>query len=155
MGRVLEVKGPTPLFICSPLGLVPKYDGGSRRIYHLSHPRGNSVNVHIPDGAGELRDTRFQEVFKLAIRAGRHYIILKRDVKDAFRNVPVDPKHRWLLGFTRQQRFYKEMCLSFGPAIAPFINLFAEALHWLIASFLGWMLCHYLEETRCCSYAVC
>ena len=46
------------------------------------------------------------------------------------------------------------MCLSFGPATAPFINLFAEALHWLIASFFGWMLCHYLEgnkmlEIRC------
>lgn len=130
MGRVVEVKEPTPPFISSPLGLVPKHDGGWRRIHHLSHPRGQSVNDHIPDGAGELRYTRFQEVLKLIIKAGKHCVILKRDVKVAFRNVPVAPQHQWLLGFTWWKRFYKETCLSFGLATAPFIfNLFAEALH--------------------------
>ena len=32
MGRVVGVKEPTPPFISSPLGLVPKHDGGWRRI---------------------------------------------------------------------------------------------------------------------------
>lgn len=98
-GRVIPVHQPYRPFICSPLGLVPKHDGGWRRIHHLSHPRGKSVNDYIPDGAGEMRYTRFQEVLQLVINAGRHCIILKRDVKDAFRNVPVAPQHRWLLGF--------------------------------------------------------
>lgn len=35
----------------------------------------------------------------------------------------------------------------FGLATAPFIfNLFAEALYWIIASFLRWVLCHYLDD---------
>lgn len=132
-GCVSPVQQPRPPFICSPLGLVPKHDGGWRRIHHLSHPRGESVNDYIPDGAGEMRYTRFQEVLQLVINAGRHCLILKRDVKDAFRNVPVAPQHQWLLGFKWGEKFYKETCLSFGLATAPFIfNLFAEALHWII-----------------------
>ncbi len=47
------------LFICSPLGLVPKHDGCGRKIHHLSHPVSRSVNNHIPDGVGELRYLRF------------------------------------------------------------------------------------------------
>lgn len=35
-------------FVCSPLGLVPKHDGGWRRIHDLSFPPGNSVNDSIP-----------------------------------------------------------------------------------------------------------
>ncbi len=62
---------------------------------------------------------------------------MKRDVKDAFMNVPVAPQHCWLLGFRWERRYYKKTCLSFGLATAPFIfNLFAEALHLIIASFL-------------------
>ena len=146
--RVIQLQGPpTPPYICSPLGLVPKHDGGWRRIHHLSHPRGESVNDHIPDGAGELKYTRFQEILQLVTEAGRHCIILKRDVKDAFKNIPVAPQHQWLLGFSWGGKFYKVTCLLFGLSTAPFIfNLFAEALHWIIASFLQWVLCHYLDD---------
>ncbi len=124
------VHQPSRLFICSPLGLVPKYDGGWRRIHHLSHPYGESVNDYIPDGVGEMRYKCFQEVLQLVINAGRYCVIMKRDVKNAFRNVRVAPQHRWLLGFRWEGRYYKETCLLFGLATAPFIfNLFAEALH--------------------------
>lgn len=84
---------PSVLFILSPLGLVSKHDGGFRRIHHLSHPRGHSVNDHIPDKAGELRYRRFQRVLEFILKAGRHCIIIKRDIKDAFRNVTVAPQH--------------------------------------------------------------
>ncbi len=105
------------------------------------------VNNYIPDGDGELRYTRFQEVLQLVTRAGRHCIILKRDVKDAFRNVSIASQHQWLLGFRWGGKFYKETCLSFGLATAPFIfNLIAKALYLLIASFLQWVLCHYLDD---------
>ncbi len=83
------VHQPSHPFICSPLGLVPKYDGGWRRIHHVSQPNGELVNDYIPDSVGEIRYTRFQEVLQLVINAGRHCFIMKRDVKDAFRNVPV------------------------------------------------------------------
>ncbi len=92
--RVVSVPTPIAPFISSPLGLVSKHDGGIRRIYHLSHPKEKSVNDHIPDGARELRYTRFHEVLDLILKAGRYSIIIKRDVKDAFRNVPIAPQHQ-------------------------------------------------------------
>ncbi len=117
-------------FIFSPLGLVSKYDRGWKRIHYLLHVRGESVNDHIPDGIGKVRYTRFPEVLQLVINVGRHFVIIKRDVKDGFRNVPVAPQHRWLLGFRWEGRYYNETCLSFGLATASYIfNLFAEALH--------------------------
>ncbi len=147
LGRVVEVEKPTPPFICSPLGLVPNHDGSWRKIHHLSHPRGESVNDHILDREGGLRYTRFQEVLQLVIQAGRDSIILKRDVNDAFRKIPMAPYYQWLLGFRWCRKFYKETCLSFGLATTLFIfNLFTEALHWIIVSFLRCVICHYLHD---------
>ena len=37
----------TNSIVTSPLGLVPKADGGFRRIYNLSSPKGSSVNDFI------------------------------------------------------------------------------------------------------------
>ncbi len=76
-------------FIYSPLGLVPKHDGSWKKIHHLSHPRGESMKDYIPNGVDEMRYTPFQEVLQLVINAGRHWIIMKKDVNDTFRNVPV------------------------------------------------------------------
>ncbi len=86
---MVEVEKPTPLFICSPLGLVHKHDGGWEKIHHLLYFQGESVNDHIPDRVEELRYTRFQEVLELVIQAGRDSILLKRDVKDDFKNTLV------------------------------------------------------------------
>lgn len=77
-----------------------------------------------------MRYTRFQDILQMVIRAERGSVILKRDVKDAFRNVPVAPHQQWLLDFMRKKRDYKETCRSFGLSMAPFIfNLFGEGLH--------------------------
>ena len=80
--RIIPVPNLSIPFILSPLGLVPKHDGGFRHIHHLSHPKGRSVNDHIPDGAREIRYIKFQEVLNLILKAGRHCIIMKRDIKD-------------------------------------------------------------------------
>ncbi len=145
--QVEKVTNPTLPFISSPLGLVPKHDGGWRKIHHLSHPVDCSVNDHIPDGAGEMRYTRFQDVLQMVIRTGRNCIILKRDVKDAFKNVPVASHQQWLLGFMWEERYYKETCLSFGLSTTPFIfNFFGKSLHWVLVSYLRWILVHYLDD---------
>ena len=69
--------------------------------------------------------------------AGRHSVIIKRDIKDAFRNIPVASNNRWLLGFSWLSEFYHENCLSFGLATAPYLfNIFTEAFYWLLESYL-------------------
>jgi Reverse transcriptase (RNA-dependent DNA polymerase) len=73
---------------------------------------------------------------------------MKRDLKEAFRNIPVASRMQWLLGFQWHNFFYLERCLPFGLATAPFIfNLFAEGLHWILQSWLQWdLLDHYLDD---------
>ncbi len=97
--RVTPVYPLSRPFIHSPLDLVSKHNGGWRRIHHLSHPRGESVNNYILDGIGEMRYTCFQEVLQLVINEGKHCVMINRDVMDAFRNVLVASQHRWLLDF--------------------------------------------------------
>ena len=59
------------------------------------------------------------------------------------------PNYSWLLGFRLCRKFYKETFSTFGLATAPFIfNLFAEALHWIIVSFLLWVICPYLDAFK-------
>ncbi len=78
---------------------------------------------------------------------GRQCVIIKRDIKTVFRNIPVPLNVRWLLGFCWRTCFYTENSLSFGLSISPFIfDLFAENFYWVLQSFIGWDLEHYLDN---------
>jgi hypothetical protein len=133
--RRVVSRTPSFPFISSPLGLVPKGDGGLRRIHHLSHPQGSSVNAYIPESAGSIKYISITDIYKAIISAGRHCVIVKKDIKDAFRNIPIAPNNQWLMGFSWNGQHYSETCLPFGLSTAPAIfNLFAEAFHWILES---------------------
>jgi hypothetical protein len=147
--RVLPA-APLKPFISSPLGFVPKHDSGFRRIHNLSAPRGRSTNDGIPLEYRSIIFPVIEDVFRTVLEAGRGCIIVKKDIKDAFRMVPVARSDQWLLGFSWEGAFYRETCLPFGLATAPFLfNLFAEGLHWILESFpafgVQWLL-HYLDD---------
>ena len=139
----------TPKHPCmvSPLGVVPKGDGGRRRIHHLSYPEGESVNDLIPAEYASITYVTFDAIVADVLQAGRGCTIIKRDIRDAFRMVPVATNDRWLLGFGWKGVFYTECALPFGLCTAPFLfNLFAEGLHWILLSH-GWRrLHHYLDD---------
>lgn len=144
---ILHPPGQSP-YICSPIGLVEKHDGTYRRIHHLSFPRLHSVNDYINKEYGALKYATFQAVLRRVLTAGRHCLIFKRDIKDAFRNIPVAIGDHWLLGFEWDGILYKETCLPFGLRTAPAIfNLFAEALHWILQYATNWSeIEHYLDD---------
>ena len=145
--RVVQTT-PTFPFISSPLGLVPKHDNSWRRIHHLSFPDHISVNDGIPKSYSTIEYITVDMIFKSVVEAGKNCFIIKRDIKDTFRNVPVAFKHQWLLGFEWQGVYYKETCLPFGLATAPAIfNLFADAFEWILRSGLQWhSTVHYLDN---------
>jgi hypothetical protein len=146
LGRVLSTRPEAP-FICSPLGLVPKHDGGFRRIHHLSHPRESSVNWFIPENYSKITYISIRNIFTEILATGRSCVIIKKDIKDAFRNIPIAPPIQWILGFSWNREYYKEACLPFGLATAPFLfNLFAEGFHWILESWLQWNVFHYLDD---------
>jgi ribonuclease HI len=142
-----HIRIATEPIIVSPLGLVPKSDGGYRRIHDLSFPPASSVNDAIPEEYGALVYTTVTAIQAHVISAGRGCLLLKRDIKDAFRMVPLSYRARTLMGFSWEGVTYQECCLSFGLRTAPLIfNLFAEGLHWILYSQLPCEVEHYLDD---------
>ena len=137
LGHVLPLPSEPPghlPFVSSPLGLVPKPNGGWRRIHHLSAPPGFSVNDFVDPAFAALQFTKFDDIVASVSRFGCCSLIVKRDLKDAFCHIPLLPLDLWLFGFFWDQ-FYPELCLPFGLRTAPFIfNLFAEGVHWCCKS---------------------
>ena len=146
-GRVAELLKHTVQSIVSPLGLVPKPAGGFRHIHRLSSPPRHSVNDHIPTIYGQLKYSRFEDALDHVRRAGVGAILVKHDLADAFRHIPIHPADWWLFGFEWQGKQFQERFLPFGLRTAPRIfNLFAEALHWILASKLTEAITHYLDD---------
>jgi hypothetical protein len=66
------------------------------------------------------------------LRAGPHCLLVKRDLADAFRHIPVHPDDWWLLGFRWEDAFYQDLFLPFGLRTSPAIfDFFATALEWI------------------------
>ena len=146
--RVRQYKA-TPLHgIFSPLGAVPKDETSWRRIHHLSSPRGGSVNDFIKPEWGCLVYDSFEDALKLVAQAGEGCFMVKRDLADTFRHIPIHPSDWWLMGFEWRGALYHELVLPFGLRTAPRIfNYFAEGLHWILES-RGWgSVLHYLDDT--------
>lgn len=146
-GRIVSATQLSP-FISSPLGLVQKSNGDLRRIHYLSYPRGLSVNDFIPKEATNLKYATLENIFSRICRAGQGAIIIKKDIKDAFRNIPIAPHQHWLLGSQWEDKFYQDTCLPFGLCTSPFLfNMFGEAFHWMLISYLNWIESeHYLDD---------
>jgi hypothetical protein len=108
-GRIKELmKLPTQYF-CSPIGLVPKkidsLQTGWRIISDLSYPESESVNDGIPKEFGAIIYESLNTAIRLVAQADKEVIMLKRDLKSAFRHIPVNPHDYWLLIFEWEGSF--------------------------------------------------
>ena len=150
LGRTCVVDSLPKAYYISPLGLVPKTTAGLttgwRRIHDLSAPTGRSVNDGIPKHYGTIVYETFQFALRLVAKAGKGCTLVKRDLKSAFRYVPVSPYDRWLLMYEWEGQIHIELFLPFGLRTAPIIfNLFSEAIHWIM-QLKGYNLCHYIDD---------
>jgi hypothetical protein len=150
-GRIKLLPSLPDKYFCSLLGLVPKLaDGmqtGWRTIFDLSNPEGHSVNDGIPKEYGTISYEILQDAIQLVKRYGRGCTLMKRDLKSAFRHIPVSPQDYWLLIFEWEGNYYVDLCLPFGLRTAPRIfNLFSEAIHWVLEALYGWSITHYLDD---------
>ena len=150
-GRVKQVSSPPFNSFCSPIGLAPKWANGMqngwRVIFDLSSPEGVSVNDGIPKEYGTIAYETLNDAIRLVAQAGKGSVMMKRDIKAAFRHVPINPCDYWLLMFEWDGNFFVDMFLPFGLRTAPRIfNLFAEALHWVLETLYEWNCTHYLDD---------
>lgn len=121
---------PTPFFLCSPVGSVAKRNTSERRrIHHLSHPHGSSVNDSTDPIA--LSYARFDDALWMVSRLGRGALLCKVDVAKAFRIVGLRREDRPLVGVCWYDRLYFDAALPFGLKSSPGIwHRYASLLHW-------------------------
>ncbi|CAC5365434.1 unnamed protein product [Mytilus coruscus] len=84
----------TPPKIISPLGVIPKPDGGVRIIHDCSRPMGSAVN----DFAGEFDKQRFQTVDDACKLVSKNFYMAKVDLKAAYRSVRISKQTQKVTG---------------------------------------------------------
>ena len=84
----------------SPFGVIPKKSkpGKWRLILDLSSPSAHSVNDGIAKESAGLSHVSIDDVTTCILQVGRGALLAKIDIKHAYRNVPVHPEDRCLLG---------------------------------------------------------
>ena len=103
----------------SPLNTVPK-DGNERRVIaDLSWPHGTSINDHISstEYLGEellLRYVTIEDICNMVCALGPGSYIYKRDLKKAYRQIPVDPGDYRYLGYYWDSQLYFDTVLVMG-----------------------------------------
>ena len=87
-------------FNSAPFGVIPKKNrpGKWRLIIDLSSPNGHSVNDGISKELASLTYMSVDDVVRGLLQRGRGALLEKMDIKQAYRNIPVDSQDRLLLG---------------------------------------------------------
>ena len=95
-----------------------------------------------------LHYIKLDQVIRVVSKLGVGALMAKFDVEAAYRNVPVHPSHRVLLGMKWRDQFYVDLVLPFGLRSAPFIfNSIADMVEWiLVNSYQIPHLLHYLDD---------
>ena len=137
LGRVAGpfASPPFPRLHISSFGVIPKkgQPGKWRLIVDLSSPGGASVNDGIDPQDFSLQYIKVDQVIRMVSRYGPDALMAKFDVESAYRNIPVHPDDRFLLGMRWRGQFYVDLSLPFGLRSAPFIfNSVADMVEWIL-----------------------
>ena len=106
--------------ICSPLQTVRKRGSNQRRVVmDLSYPPQLSVNSGITASSYlnepyKLRLPSINRLCQFILHHGRGCLVYKKDLRRAYRQLPIDPKDCHLLGFTFNGRLYFDTRCPFG-----------------------------------------
>jgi hypothetical protein len=137
-----RIGGGTPYpplvdFVVSPLGLIPKATAGKFRLIHdLSFPLGAGINHHIDPAVRSAVYEPFERALELILDTLAQHaqcFMIKTDVAEAFRLIPVAIEDQHLLGFFWNGLYYYDRRLPFGCASSPgTFLLVADALQSII-----------------------
>ena len=145
-------RGSIPNLQVSPFGVIRKghIPEKWRLILDLSHPEGNSVNDGISSQWSSLAYVSIDHVVQAVVRLGRNTLMAKRDIRIAYRIIPVHLQDRPLLGMQWRSQEFVDCVLPFGLRSAPKIfNSVADALQWVVGQRgVRWLL-HYLDDFLC------
>ena len=73
------------------------------------------------------------DVIACIVRLGKKSLIAKMDIKQAYRNVPIHPDDRPLLGMKWRDQVFVDKALPFSLRSAPLIfTALADCLQWIM-----------------------
>ena len=152
--RAGRLVGPLPRELAvqvhtSPIGLVPKGHSGSewRMIVDLSSPFSASVNSGISEELCSLRYASLEDAVKLVKQLGRGTQLVKMDLRDAYRMIPIHPEDQHLLAIQWQGMTFVDKALPFGLRSAPKVfSAVADAMAWILFNRGIRFLLHYLDD---------
>lgn len=139
----------SPLVHTSPIGLVPKSHqiDKFRMIVDLSFPRGHSTNDSISRELSSIMYASVDDAVGHIIRLGRGTQLVKLDLKNAYRIVPVHPQDQHFLAIAWEGETYVDCALPFGLRSAPKIfSAVADMITWALHCAGIKCQIHYLDD---------
>ena len=107
----------------------------------------SSVNDGIPKELCTLGYMSVDDLAAETLKRGKGSEIAKIDVRYAYRNVPVHPGDRHLLGMEWQGRVFIDRALPFGLRSAPLLfTALGDAMQWAVEQLgVSWV-GHYIDD---------
>ena len=133
----------------SRFGVIPKRSqpGKWRLILDLSHPVGHSVNDGIDSAYCSMTYASVDNAAAIIAKLGTNTLLAKIDIAHAYRNIPVHPDDRGLLGMTWGDQLFVDTVLPFGLRSAPKIFCaVADTLEWILRNRGVTHILHYLDD---------
>ena len=117
----------------SRFGVIPKQNqpGKWRLILDLSSPSTYSVNDGIDKSWCSMRYASVDDAVNRILATGPGTLLAKMDIEHAYRNIPIHPSDRHLLGMEWEGSCFIDTVLPFGLRSAPKIfSAVADGLEW-------------------------
>ena len=133
----------------SPVGVIPKKHkpGKYRLIMDLSSTNNCSVNDGIDPVLSSLSYVSIDHLSSLILSLGREALLVKADIKEAYRMVPIHPQDQRLLGVQWRGEIFIDRMLPFGLCSAPKIfSAVTNALQWILPTKGITHSLHYLND---------
>ena len=137
--------------VLSPLNSVPKGLNDRRIILDLSWPESASVNDGIPakQYLGVDFDLVYPTVDDIAstiLNKGRGCFLFKRDLKRAYRQLPIDPGDYHFLGYEWNNQMYFDTVLPMGLRSAAMACQRVTSAVSYVCSSHDFSVCNYLDD---------
>ena len=136
----------------SPLNSLPKKDTAERRvILDLSFPEGNSINDYIPKeeylgGKIDLLYPKVDDFIQVIKQKGRGCLLFKKDLRRAFRQIPICPSNYNLVAFTWKKHIFCDTVLSMGCRSSAYLCQRVTNAVAFIMFKIGILVLNYLDD---------
>ena len=106
-----------------------------------------SVNDGISSELSSLKYPTVDHLSVLILQEGKGTFLVKADLKEAYRMIPIHPYDQPLLGVEWEGAVFSDMALPFGLLSAPKIfSAVADALQWILVRKVVKTILHYLDD---------